>query len=293
MTWLASPYNWQVIGWPSDITQVTREQANEFFATYYAPNNITAILVGDFRSDAAAVLLEKYFGRIPANPRGVPEIVTEEPRQPAEQRMMAQAETSPYIQMTFKTVPAVHKDSPALTALASILSGGQGGMGMGRFGGGGGRATGRLGKSIVLEQKTATSATAFSRGQKLEGTFTLRATPVQGQGPDTLEPLIHAEIQKIVQDGVTDAELARAKNAAQMSFYMLQESNVGLRSALAEAEATGTYRDFLDGPVKIQAVTKDDVQRVAKKYLVKERGNVLITTRPDRAPRPTATQEVK
>ena len=292
MTWIASPYSWQVIGWPSDITQVTREQANEFFATYYAPNNITAILVGDFKSDAAIALMEKYFARIPANPKGVPEIVTEEPPQPAEQRMIAQAETSPYIQITFKTVPAVHRDAPALSALASILSGGQGAMGMGRFGGGG-RAAGRLGKSMVLDQKAAISAMAFSRGQKLGGSFTFRAMPVPGQGPDTLEPLIHAEIQKIAQNGVTDEELARAKNAAQMGFYLMQESNVGLRSALAEAEATGSYKDYLDGLPKIQAVTKDDVQRVARKYLVKELGNVLITTRAARGPRPTQPQEVK
>ena len=80
MTWMASPYHWEVIGWPSDISQVTREQANEFFATYYAPNNITAILVGDFDADAAYALAEKYFGRIPANPKGVPEVITLEPR---------------------------------------------------------------------------------------------------------------------------------------------------------------------------------------------------------------------
>jgi predicted Zn-dependent peptidase len=296
MTWMASPYSWQVIGWGSDITQVTREQANEFFATYYAPNNITAILVGDFRSDAAIALMEKYFSRIPANPGGVPEVVTEEPPQPAEKRMVAQAETSPYIQMTFKTVPAVHADAPALTALASILSGSQGGMG--RFGGGGGgRPSGRLGKSIVLDQKVAASATAFSRGQKLDGSFTLRVTPLPGQAPDALEPLIHAEIQKIIADGVTDEELTRAKNAAQMSFYTMQDSNFGLRTALAEAEAVGTYKDFLEGPAKMQAVTKADVQRVARKYLVKERGNVLVTTRAGapggRGPRSAQAQEVK
>jgi predicted Zn-dependent peptidase len=90
---------------------------------------------------------------------------------------------------------------------------------------------------------------------------------------------------------VSDQELNRAKNAAQMSFYMLQDSNLGLRSALAEAEAVGTYKDFLEGPAKMQAVTKEDVQRVAREYLIKERGNVLITTRAARAPRPA--QEVK
>jgi predicted Zn-dependent peptidase len=295
MTWIASPYHWQVIGWPSDISQVTREQANEFFATYYAPNNITAVLVGDFNSDNAIALIEKYFNRVPANPKGVPEIITEEPPQPAQQRMIAKAETQPSIQMTFKTVASVHKDAPALRALASILSGTSGG---GRFGGGGGRPSGRLGKSLVLEQRAATSVSASSRGQKLDGTFSFRATPLPNQSPENLESLIYAEIQKIVQGGVTDEELARVKNAAQMSFYMAQESNTGLRSALAEAESSGTYQDFLQGPAKLQAVTKEDVQRVAREYLVQERSNVLITTRAGagapagRRPRSNQLQEV-
>jgi len=289
MTWMASPYSWQVIGWPSDISQVTREQANEFFATYYAPNNITAVLVGDFNTDKTIALIEKYFNRIPANPKGVPEVITEEPLQPAQQRMIAQAETQPGIQITFKTVSAVHKDAPALRALASILNGTGGGRG------GAVSPSGRLGKSLVLEQKVATSVSASSRGQKLDGTFSFRANPVPGQNPENLESLIYAEIQKIVKDGITDRELARVKNAAQMSFYLTQESNTGLRGVLAEAEAAGSYQDFLQSPAKLQAVTKEDVQRVARDYFVQKRSNVLITTRAssaERRPRTNQPQEV-
>jgi predicted Zn-dependent peptidase len=286
MSWMASPYSWQVIGWPSDIAYVTREQANDFFATYYAPNNITAILVGDFKADKAISVIEKYFERIPANPKGVPEIVTEELKQPAEKRMVAQVETQPSITISFNTVPAVHKDAPALRALAAVLSGSSAGRGMGggRFGGGGGRPSGRLGKGLVLEQRAATSALAFSRGQKLDGSFMFRATPMPGQSPDGLEPLIYAEIQKIIQDGVTDEEMGRVKNATQMAFYMAQESNAGLRGALAEAEATGTYKDYFDTHAKLLTVTKEDVQRVAREYLVKERSNVLITNRASAGP---------
>ena len=108
MTWMAHPYHWQVIGWPSDIAQVTREQANEFFATYYAPNNLTAILVGDLDPEKTTALMETYFGRIPANPKGVPEVVTMEPSQPAEQRMVAEVEMTPSVEAAYKAVPAVH-----------------------------------------------------------------------------------------------------------------------------------------------------------------------------------------
>ena len=82
LLWKAVPYTWPVIGWISDITQLNREQANAFFATYYAPNNLTAILVGDFQSAEALPLLERYFGRIPANPKGVPQVITPPPPPP-------------------------------------------------------------------------------------------------------------------------------------------------------------------------------------------------------------------
>src|SRR5512138_595335 len=120
MTWMAHPYSWEVIGWPSDIAQVTREQANEFFATYYAPNNLTAILVGDLDVEKTWALAQKYFGRVPANPKGVPPVVTLEPPQPAEQRMVAEVEMTPSVEVDYKAVPAVHRDAPALQVLGVV-----------------------------------------------------------------------------------------------------------------------------------------------------------------------------
>ena len=298
MTWIASPYLWEVIGWPSDIAQVTREQANEFFATFYAPNNLTAILVGDFDPARATALAERYFGRIPANPKGVPEVVTMEPPQPAEQRMNAEVETTPSIQVEFKTVALVHKDGPALYALGMILGGTPAFMGRG---GGGRTPSGRLHKALVLEQKLATNASASSRGQKLGGTFTLRATPITGKNPAELESKLYAEVDRIVQEGVTDEELARFKKGYLVSLYGRLEINLLIRESLAQYLATGTVQDFLDAPKRIQGVTREDVQRVARTYFAKEGRNVLITTRkggppaggPRQRPSQPSTTEVK
>jgi predicted Zn-dependent peptidase len=280
MNWMAAPYTWSVIGWPSDITYVTREDANQFFATYYAPNNITAVLVGDFKTNEAIALMEKYFERIPGNPKGVPEIITEEPERIAQKRMYVETETPPSIQINFKTVAGVHKDAPALTVLASILSGGGGfGGGGGGFGGGGGaRISGRLAKSLVLEQGAALTASAGSSGMKYGGSFTLSASPASGKTPEDMEPLLYAEVQKLIQDGITDAELERVKISTQMTSYMMLDSNTGIRSALEAAESAGTYQDYFQRVPKILAVTKEDVQRVAREYLVKEKANVLVTT---------------
>ncbi|MBK9967484.1 MAG: insulinase family protein [Holophagales bacterium] len=277
MTWMAHPYHWEVIGWPSDIAQVTREQANEFFATYYAPNNLTAILVGDLDPEKTYALMEKYFGRIPANPKGVPEVVTLEPAQPAEQRMVAEVEMTPSVEADYKAVPAVHRDAAALQVLGVILGGAP--M-MGRPGMGGMRPpSGRLHRSLVLDKKVATRASASFRGQKYGGLFVLTATPAPGKRPDEVEPLLYAELEKVVKEGVTDDELSRAKNAIRVGYYTRLESNSGIRESLSQAESAGTYRDLLDAPKKVEAVTREDVSRVAKQYLVKESRSVLLTTR--------------
>ena len=278
MTWMAHPYHWEVIGWPSDIAQVTREQANEFFATYYAPNNLTAILVGDLDVEKTWALMQKYFGRIPANPKGVPEVVTLEPVQPAEQRMVAEVEMTPSVEADYKAVSAVHRDAPALQVLGVIL----GGAPMGGRPGMGGPArppSGRLHRSLVLDKKAATRATASFRGQKYGGLFVATATPAPGKRPDEVEPLLYAEIEKVVKEGVTDDELSRAKNAIRVAYYTRLESNSGVRESLAQAESAGTYRDLLDAPKRIESVTREDVVRVAKQYLVKEGRSVLLTTR--------------
>ena len=286
MTWMASPYHWEVIGWPSDISQVTREQANEFFATYYAPNNLTAILVGDFDPDAAIALAERYFGRIPANPKGVPEVITLEPKQPAEQRMVAEVETTPSLQIAFKTVAAVHKDSPALYALAGILGGSP--MFMSRPGGPGGMRppSGRLYKSLVLDQKIATSASAYAHGMKMGGVFSFRVTPVPGKSPAEVEAPLQAEIDRVLKDGVTDEELERFKRATLVGFYGRLETNTGIRETLSQFLTVGTVQDFQDVLARVEAVTQEDVQRVAREYLVPDGRNVLLVSRKEGAKPP-------
>ncbi|MFZ4514286.1 MAG: M16 family metallopeptidase, partial [Geothrix sp.] len=126
MIWQAHPYQWTMfsaIGWPAPLGQLSREQAERFFRTYYAPNNITAILVGDFRAAEAAPMVEAYFGRIPANPEGVPPLVSVEPPQLGEQRMNATAAVPPAITVAWKAVPGTHRDVPALKVIERLLNG--------------------------------------------------------------------------------------------------------------------------------------------------------------------------
>ncbi len=269
MTWTAHPYHWPTIGWASDVASITREQANEFFATFYAPNNITAVLVGDFKADEAAALCERYFGRIPANPKGVPELITLEPKQLAEKRMYAEADTTPSVEIAWKGVASGHADQYALDLLGEILNG----------------RSGRLYKALVLDQKVATNVRANNQDRKYAGVFVLEGTVSGDHKPEEVEKAIYAEIAKIQKDGVTAQELQKVKNQAQANTFRRLEDNFFLMIQLAVADATTGYREFLESPKKTGAVTAADVQRVAKDYLVKESRNVVIYTRkPGSAP---------
>lgn len=263
IVWEAHPYNWPVIGWASDVANITREQAEDFFSTYYAPNNLTAVLVGDFKSEEMTSLLERYFGRIPRNPKGVPEVITLEPKQIAEKRMNAEAETSPSVEIVWKTVADGHKDMYALDLLGSILNG----------------RTGRLYKNIVLDKKLATNVRSGSDNRKYAGVFSVQGTSSAEHRPEEVEQAIYAEIEKIKQSGVTAQELQKVKNQAQADSFRRLDNNFFLMIQLATADATTGYKEFIDAPRKIEGVLPEDITRVAKEYLVKENRNVAIYTR--------------
>ncbi|BDU74769.1 M16 family metallopeptidase [Mesoterricola silvestris] len=263
LIWQAHPYHWPIIGWPSDIAQVTREQAQEFFATYYAPNNISAVLVGDFRSRDALAMMERYFGRIPANPAGVPPIVTTEPPQPAPTRLLAEADTGAEVVITFKAVSGLHRDAPALEVLAALLGG----------------QTGRLNRALVRARRSATDVMAWNKGLKYAGTFVVFGVPAGEDRSPEVEAQLLEEIARIQREGVTERELRKVKNRFQMGAFKRLEDDAVLANALAEAEGAGTYRDLLEEPRWLEAVTAADVQRVARKYLVKESMNTLVYSR--------------
>src|SRR6267142_902683 len=122
MFWESLPYSWPTVGWPSDIPAISKAQADEFYGIYYSPQNITLILVGDFKPATAEELAKKYFERIPRGQKNPPDVVTLEIKQVAEKRMNAEAETNPQVDINWHTVPFAHRDSYALEILGQILS---------------------------------------------------------------------------------------------------------------------------------------------------------------------------
>ena len=260
MFWTSHPYGWPVVGWPSDLDGITREEALDYFALNYAPNNLVACLVGDFDTDQAKQLAERYFGRLKRSKRDPEPVRTREVDQQAEKRMVAYADTNPEVEIRYHTVAIGHLDDPALTVAGALLSG----------------RTGRLYKSLVLEQEVANRASASQRGMKWAGYFGLGAVAKPGRDPKEVEEALYAELEKLKDEPVGERELQKIKNRFAANNFRRIENNFFLMVQLLVAEGNGSWQSFNENPKKVQAVTAADVQRVAQKYLQPEQRAVAL-----------------
>jgi predicted Zn-dependent peptidase len=270
MVWTSHPYQWPVVGWPSDIPAISKEEADRFFATYYSPQNVTVLLVGDFEKDHALTLVERYFGRIPRGANPPPDLVTQEVEQLAEKRMYAEAEANPQVDIVWHTVPFGHKDSYALNILAQILS----------------TRTGRLYKGLVLGSEVATQADAGTQHRKWAGTFGISAEAREPHTPQEVEHGIYAELDKLQNDLVPADELQKVKNNFAAYEYRRLASNMSILIQLLFNEGMGDWHEINAAGPRYQAVTAEDVRRVASTYLTTETRNVAVYTR-----KPASTTE--
>ncbi len=264
MFWESVPYQWPVVGWPSDIPAISKAQADEFYALYYAPQNITLILVGDFQAADAEGLAKEYFERIPRGKKDAPEVTTLEVPQVAEKRMYAEAEANPQVDLNWHTVPFGHKDTSALNVMGRILT----------------TRTGRFYKSLVLGSQVATGEPyASQQSQKWAGLFTAGGEAREGKTPEQVEAGILAEIEKLKHEEVPAQELQKVKNDFAAGEYRKLSSNFSVLYQLIHVEGEGDWREINEAGPKIQAVTAADIQRVAKKYFTRENLTAGIYTR--------------
>lgn len=261
VAYTAHPYGRPTVGWHSDITATTMEDARQFYNTYYVPNNITFAIAGDVDPQQAKQLAEEYFGDMKEGPEPPP-VYTKEPEQRGERRFTIKGQSQPFFIMGYHTVAQDHPDSKALQLLGSILSGGR---------------TSILYKRMVEEEQTALQVSAFNGypGQKYETLFATLAIPNQGVGVDTMETSILEEIEKIKNGEISQEALDRARTNARANLIRSLDSNSGLASALASAEnLRGDWRKVFTDIEKLNEVTVDDIQRVANEYLTKDNRTV-------------------
>ena len=260
MFWTASPYHHPVIGWPSDVESINRQQANDFFATYYAPNNITAALVGDFDPAEALRLAEKYFGRIPRGVKEPPDVITEELDQLQEKRMVAEADTNPSVEIRWRTVAFVHPDQYVLDVIGGILS----------------QRTGRLYKQLVEEKKLATGEPyGYFRPLKFDGYFEVGAELADGVSHQEVEEALLAELSRLKNEPVPEQELQKVKNQNLANSFRRLQSNFYQLLQLLIYDAMGDWHYINESPAAIDAVTAEDIMRVAKKYFTSPHRNTM------------------
>ncbi len=261
--WESHPYGWPVIGWPSDIPAITKAQADEFYALHYAPQNITLILVGDFKADEAAKLCERYFGRIPRGERNAPEVVTLEVPQKVEKRMNAEAEANPQVDILWHTPAAGHPDAYALEVLAAVLSG----------------RSGRLHKALVLGDGVATSVFAHQMARKYAGMFNIGGEAKDPKTPGDVEAAVYAQVERLKNEPVSARELQKVKNNFAAMAVRRTTSNFHLLVQLIQYEGGGDWKSINTEIPGILKVTAEDVQRVTGKYLTRENRTVATFTR--------------
>ena len=261
--WESHPYGWPVIGWPSDIPSISKAQADEFYSLYYAPQNITLVLVGDFKVEEAEGLCEKYFGRIPRGKKRIPEVVTSEVAQKVEKRMNAEAEANPQVDILWHSPAAGHPDARALKVLAAVLSG----------------RSGRLHKSLVLDKELATTAFAQQMSRKYAGMFNVGGESKDTKTPSDVENGIYDEINRLKSELVSDRELQKVKNNFAAMAVRRTSSNFHMLLQLIQYEGVDSWKAINTEIPNILEVEAEDIQRVARKYLIKENRTVATYTR--------------
>ncbi len=263
LLWRGHPYGWPVIGWPSDISAITRKQAEDYFSLYYAPNNITVALVGDFDEVKALEMANAYFGVIPRGKSEPPDVITLTMPLLGDLEYRAEVEAPPSVSIHFRTTAFDGEDDPALQLLNQVLSG----------------KTGRLYKRLVLEDQIATSTGSAADGKKYDGQFVLSASGKSDIAPEQLKAVLLEEIDKIKTDGITDYELQKARNQLKAYMYRRLEDNFGLMIQLLFYDGLRDWTTMDTNDARIALVSKEDVQRVAEKYFTADNRASKLYTR--------------
>lgn len=255
----AHPYRNPVIGWMPDLEAMTVEDAKSFYERWYAPNNATLIVVGDVTPGEVVRLAERYFGRIPRKTLPVRKALAEPPQLGRQELVVRAPAELPYVLMAYRA-PAIRDPEKewepyALEMLANVLDGNE---------------AARLNRNLVRTQRIASSADAsydsIGRGP---GMFYLSGTPTPGRTAREVEQALKREVAEIVAKGVTDDELERVKAQA-VAAHVYERDSMGYQARqMGTLEIAGLPQRFLELFIeKLKAVTKEQVQAVAKKYFV-------------------------
>jgi predicted Zn-dependent peptidase len=266
LTFLAHPYRWPVIGWRSDIEKATLEACREFFSAYYAPNNIVIAIAGDFDAGEALAVVRRTFGKL--EPSEVPRNPTLEPEQDGERRATVYFDVrSPVLAAAWHAPPTGHADAEALDVMSQILSAGR---------------SSRLYRRLVYDAQQALSAEGAYWELDDAGVFYAFASVRPDASIERVERLFLGEIERVKNELVSEAELDKAKRQLEVALVNGLSTSHALASRIGHEMASfGRVRPLAERLAAIQAVTAEDVQRVARTYLREEKRTVVqVVPRP-------------
>lgn len=257
---LASPYQNPVIGWMNDLENLTVDDLREWYRLWYAPNNATVVVAGDVDPDAVFALAQRHFGPLQAASDLRPPKPRQEPEQRGERRVVVKAPAElPYLLMGYK-VPVLNTATQnwepyALEVLAGILDGG---------------GSARLSRELVRGSQIVASAGAgYPLYSRLDDLFLLDATPAAGHSVEEVEQALREQVARLRREPVQSAELERVK-AQVVAANIYQKDSVfyqGMELGRLETVGLGWERAaaYVD---KVRAVTAEQVQAVAQRYLI-------------------------
>jgi len=268
LAFMANGYHHSTIGYMSDIQNISRADCQAYYDKNYVGKNFTVALVGDVKIDEVKKLAKKYFSKVSG---GEPDLVeTLEPKQLGEKRMVLMDPSQPVLAMGFHVENINHPDDAVYDAIADIL-------GQGR--------TSRLYTALVKEQKIAVQAVSFAGypGKKYQNLIVVFAIPTKDTDVAVLEAAVHEQIELLVNEGVTAEELKGVKQRARANFVRSLRSNVGMARNLAYYQAlTGDWHNLFTQVDAVDAVSVEDIQRVAAEVFVKTNRTVgIIETEDD------------
>ncbi|MCZ6799266.1 MAG: pitrilysin family protein [Nitrospirae bacterium] len=248
---MAHPYHHPVIGYASDIQSYSMTDAQKFYREHYIPSNMVTAIVGDIKAQQIIPLLETYFGRIPAGSPPLP-IRTQEPASIAEKTIVLEDPSQPFYIEGYHKPAVTHEDQPIFDAIDDILTNGR---------------TSRFYRSLVRDKKIAVSAGSFGAypGEKYPHMLMAYAVPARGVSNDTVQKAIREELERLITEDVTDAELAKFRTRAKAGLIRSLGSNLGLAMSLTDYHMIfGDWRELFRYIERFDTVTKADIRRVAQ-----------------------------
>jgi len=257
------PYHSPVIGWMTDLDNLTRDDIYKHYSEYYRPDNATIVVAGDFITEEIVKKIGHYFGGIPKGntPREVKIIETE---QKGERRFLYKREAQlPYVVYGYHAPNYRDKDHYALEVLSNILSGGK---------------SSRLYQSIVYSKQLALAAGGgYTSVQTDPELFYFYAQLKPGRTVEEAETALNEEIERIKKEYVSEIELQKARNQIEAAFIMGQDSVFYQAMLIGQLETTGAGTGYLESYIdEIRKVTAEDIMRVAQTYFSEDNRTVGV-----------------